>query len=106
VTVAGEAGPSSERGVARLLRGYPEVMTAEEVAEVLRFTPQGIRTKAAKGEIPGRKIGREWRFLREDIAALLGLTLPREASEESGPPPATGTSPGGEADNPGTAPLN
>jgi excisionase family DNA binding protein len=57
--------------VAPLLCAYPEVLTVEEVAAVLRFSPQGVRTMAAAGTIPGAKIGKEWRFLRQDIARLL-----------------------------------
>lgn len=45
-----------------------EVLNVEEAAEFLGFSPYTIREKARLGEIPGRKVGREWRFLR---AALL-----------------------------------
>jgi excisionase family DNA binding protein len=41
-----------------------EVLTAEEAAEFLHFNPVTIRQKARLGEIPGRKIGKEWRFSR------------------------------------------
>jgi excisionase family DNA binding protein len=43
--------------------------TAAEVAEVLRMNPQVIQRKLQSGEIPGYRIGREWRVER---AQLLG----------------------------------
>lgn len=55
-----------------VLKAYPAVMTPAEVAEVLRLSLTGVRTLAARGDLPGHKIGREWRFLRSDIAAKLG----------------------------------
>lgn len=41
-----------------------EVLNAEEAAEFLGFSLYTLREKARAGEIPGRKIGREWRFSR------------------------------------------
>lgn len=35
--------------------------TAAEVAEVLRLNPQVVQRKLQAGEIPGYRIGREWR---------------------------------------------
>ena len=47
--------------------GEREVLTAEEAAEFLGFNPYTIREKARMGEIPGRKVGREWRFSRRQL---------------------------------------
>jgi excisionase family DNA binding protein len=44
-----------------------DVLNAEEAAEFLGFNPYTIREKARLGEIPGRKIGREWRFSRRRL---------------------------------------
>jgi excisionase family DNA binding protein len=44
-----------------------DVLNAEEAAEFLGFNPYTIREKARLGEIPGRKIGREWRFSRRQL---------------------------------------
>jgi excisionase family DNA binding protein len=44
-----------------------EVLNAEEAAEFLGFNPYTIREKARLGEIPAKKIGREWRFSREAL---------------------------------------
>ena len=44
-----------------------EVLNAEEAAEFLGFSLYTLREKAKEGEIPGRKIGREWRFSRQQL---------------------------------------
>lgn len=44
-----------------------DVMNVEETAEFLGFAPYTIREKARDGEIPGRKIGGEWRFSRRRL---------------------------------------
>jgi len=41
-----------------------EVLNVEETGKFLGFAPYTIREKARDGEIPGRKIGGEWRFSR------------------------------------------
>jgi excisionase family DNA binding protein len=48
-----------------------EVLNVEEVAELLGFQPYTIREKAREGEIPGRKIGKEWRFSRRQLLEWL-----------------------------------
>jgi excisionase family DNA binding protein len=48
-----------------------EVLTAEEAGEFLHFNPVTIRQKARLGEIPGRKIGKEWRFSRRVLLEWL-----------------------------------
>jgi len=62
----------SRDAVAALLQPYKPVMTVEEVATVLRFPDAAVRRRAADGVIPGHKIGGKWRFLRDEIAVLLG----------------------------------
>lgn len=56
-----------------------EVLTVEQAAEFLGFSPYTVREKARLGEIPGRKVGREWRFSREQLLEWIeeGETLPR-----------------------------
>jgi excisionase family DNA binding protein len=55
-----------------------EVLNVEQAAELLGFSPYTIREKARLGEIPGRKTGREWRFLRTAVLAFCSTT---ESSE-------------------------
>jgi excisionase family DNA binding protein len=46
-------------------------MTAEDVAKYLKITPATVYRLAQKGELPGAKIGRVWRFRKEAIDQLL-----------------------------------
>lgn len=41
-----------------------EVMTLEEVADFLKVGEQTVYELARSGDLPGRKVGREWRFFR------------------------------------------
>jgi len=50
----------------------PEVLTVEQAAELLQTEPNAVRALAAAGELPGRRIGDEWRFLRSAVLAWLG----------------------------------
>jgi excisionase family DNA binding protein len=52
-----------------------EVLNVQEAAEFLGFAPYTIRQKARMGQIPGRKIGGEWRFSKR--ALLEWLSGPR-----------------------------
>ena len=42
-------------------------MTADQVAELLQISRDMVYQFATRGELPGRKIGRIWRFSREAI---------------------------------------
>ena len=54
------------------------LLTAEEVAQVLRMHERTVRRMASKDEIPGaRRIGREWRFRRGEIEKFVGEPLPK-----------------------------
>jgi excisionase family DNA binding protein len=46
-----------------------DLLTAREVADALKMNPQVVLRKLQAGEIPGYKIGKEWRISR---AKLLG----------------------------------
>jgi len=43
------------------------MLTIAEVASLLRVSPDTVYRLAASGELPGRKIGRVWRFSVEAI---------------------------------------
>jgi excisionase family DNA binding protein len=45
-----------------------DVLSAVEVGEVLKMSPRQVRAMAARGDLPGFKVGKLWRFLRGDIA--------------------------------------
>jgi excisionase family DNA binding protein len=44
-----------------------EVLTGEQLAELLQVDVKTVRSLAARGQLPGRKIGREWRFSRRAV---------------------------------------
>jgi excisionase family DNA binding protein len=46
-----------------------KILTVEEVAEYLRLNKQTVTRMASRGELPGLKIGRHWRFRKSDIDA-------------------------------------
>lgn len=49
-----------------------EVMTAREVADLLKMTVWTIYELARRGELPARRLGRTCRFLRPRLEELLG----------------------------------
>jgi excisionase family DNA binding protein len=50
----------------------PEVLTADEAADLLRVSTKTILGLAREGTLPGEKVGRAWRFLRTDLLAYVG----------------------------------
>jgi excisionase family DNA binding protein len=57
----------------------PEVLDVDEVAELLQVEADAVRELAEAGELPGRKIADEWRFLRRAVLAWLGGAAPPAA---------------------------
>lgn len=49
-----------------------EILTVSEVARLLRVPKSTIYKLVRAGRLPGQKIGKHWRFVREDIRALMG----------------------------------
>lgn len=43
------------------------ILDAEEVGKLLRIHPRTVIRLAGQGEIPGFKVGGQWRFKRQDI---------------------------------------
>lgn len=48
-----------------------DILTAEEAARLLRVSTKTLLRHAREGVIPGVKVGRMWRFRRDDLIALL-----------------------------------
>ncbi len=48
-----------------------EILNSEAAAALLDFQPSTIRTLARRGAIPGKKLGREWRFVKTDLLAWM-----------------------------------
>lgn len=57
------------------------VIGSEECAQLLGCTPEQVEELARAGEIPGLKIGRSWRFVRDDLLAYLAQKARAEAEE-------------------------
>ena len=55
----------------------PYVLTLQEAADLLRIAPQTLEELVARGEVPGRKIQQEHRFLRSALEAWLEGLSPR-----------------------------
>jgi excisionase family DNA binding protein len=49
-----------------------EVLTVDEVAELLKVEIKTVLALAVQGQLPGRKIGDEWRFRRASVLDWLG----------------------------------
>jgi excisionase family DNA binding protein len=47
------------------------IVTAKEVAEYLRLNQNTIINLAVKGDLPGFKIGKSWRFDMDEVIATI-----------------------------------
>jgi excisionase family DNA binding protein len=72
----GEKGRHDFRGVP----GAQEVLTLEQAAELLMVSADSLAELAEKGEVPGRRIGEEWRFARAALLDWLGV-VPSEVGQ-------------------------
>jgi excisionase family DNA binding protein len=59
----GDAAPASAN--------EPEVLTLEQLADMLQVDEKTVRSLAAKGDLPGRKLGPDWRFSRNAVLEWL-----------------------------------
>jgi nitrogen PTS system EIIA component len=48
-----------------------DVMTVDDVAALLELKPHTVKEYARRGILPGRKLGRTWRFLRPELEDAL-----------------------------------
>jgi excisionase family DNA binding protein len=62
-----EHGASMRLGHAVPAAEEPEVLTLEQLAELLAVDAETVEELAKTGEIPGRKIGSHWRFSRRAV---------------------------------------
>ena len=61
-----------------------KTLDLNEAAEFLKMAPEGLRTKAANGDIPGAKPGKRWCFREDDLAEYLRSLYPGAAKELQG----------------------
>lgn len=52
-----------------------ELLTVEELAEILKIKPEIVRRKVRSGHIKAYKIGKSWRFSREAVKNFLDKCL-------------------------------
>ncbi|MGL4372317.1 MAG: helix-turn-helix domain-containing protein [Turicibacter sp.] len=64
-------------------RHKSDVLNLQEVASLLRVSHQTIYNMIKDSRLKGYKIGREWRFLREDIIAHIPLQSPMSVDSKS-----------------------
>ena len=55
------------------------LLTVQEVALYLRLRPETVRAMVRRGELPGIKIGRVWRFQRDTIEDWVRVAAHRAA---------------------------
>jgi len=53
------------------LEGLEEIITPAEVASLLRIHVKTVYRLAEDGLIPGKKIGRSWRFRKSSVLELI-----------------------------------
>ena len=60
-----------------------DVLTVSDVAALLDLKPYTVKEYARQGILPGRKLGRTWRFLRPELEeAIRHLPRPQEEARE------------------------
>ena len=64
--------PDPTLGQSRVGLTRDEVMTASEVADLLHLPVSTVYYLARRGELPARRLGRTWRFLRPRLEEMLG----------------------------------
>ena len=68
----GVVEPASTRGAYSFQpHDPPEVMTAAQAADFLQIAETAVVEMAAAGKLPGRRLGRDWRFSRAALVAWL-----------------------------------
>ena len=45
----------------------PDVLTTEQAAQYLQVSVETIKRHARRGELPGAKVGKAWRFRKIDL---------------------------------------
>ncbi len=76
-----EVDDSLSVGRASLLSNEPaEVLTLAEAADMLQVDPDVVESMAEAGELPGRKLGDDWRFAR--VGLLRWLSGADEGGED------------------------
>lgn len=54
----------------------PEIMNAAQAAQFLQISEREVLELAAAGKLPGKQLGRAWRFSRDALVAWLSTPAP------------------------------
>lgn len=57
--------------------GYPPVLTAADVANLLNMSVQEIRRMTRNEVLPARRVGKAYRYFRDEIVEWLNLQSPQ-----------------------------
>jgi PTS system nitrogen regulatory IIA component len=68
------------------IMNFSEIMTVEEVAELVRVSERTVYDWAKKGEIPCGKLGSIWRFKRSDVTRWVNEQLGTASKDFYTPP--------------------
>jgi excisionase family DNA binding protein len=61
------------------------VLSVEQVAEMFACTEDTVRERAARGDLPGVKLGRDWRFPAAALYEAVGRLAIEEAAKRRAP---------------------
>lgn len=61
-----------------------KVLTIEELAAYLKISKSSLYKLAQKGEVPGQKVGKHWRFRRDTIDQWLAESTPAGKRKDKG----------------------
>jgi excisionase family DNA binding protein len=64
--------------VTRTPEAGDEVLTLDEAAALLKLPADAVRSSAEEGDLPGRRLGNEWRFARSAVLVWLADGEPKK----------------------------
>jgi len=64
--------------------GWPEVLTTEEAAALLRVSPDVLLRLSREGQVPGARLGGRWRYSRPLLEEMLADRSPKTAHQGRG----------------------
>ena len=68
--------PAASTTLADLLAAGELTCSASQVAQFLRVSKPTVIAAARRGELPGRRVGKQWRFSCMDLARMFGEQSP------------------------------
>jgi excisionase family DNA binding protein len=75
--------PSASTTLADLLAAGELTCSAAQAARFLRVSKPTVIAAARRGELPGRRVGKQWRFSCKDLARMFGEESPAVERSDS-----------------------